>query len=264
MKRCPACWWVPTVTFLLIVRPALADDAPSEISAAQVRSAIEKGVTFLKGSQNQNGSWNEYAAYHGGVTTLCTLALLNAGVPVEDEQMRRALDYIRTLPPEWTYVTALQTMVLCMAEPKKDLLLIRRNARWLEDQQNKEGDRKGAWSYRADMRSGGDPSNSQFALLALARSRTGRRPGLRSHLEPGAAILVAPAKSRRFLVLSTRAGRVGTRQHDLRRHRLAVHRLGPIERRRCRDHRRRFAMLRRACRQSRRQSHGKRLGVARQ
>ena len=167
MKRCPACWWVPAISFLLIVRPTLADDAPNEISAAQVRAAIEKGVTYLKGSQNQNGSWNEYAAYQGGVTTLCTLALLNAGVPTEDEQMRRALDYIRTLPPEWTYVTALQTMVLCMAEPKKDLLLIRRNARWLEEQQNKEGDRKGGWSYRADMRTGGDPSNSQFALLAL-------------------------------------------------------------------------------------------------
>jgi hypothetical protein len=167
MKRCPACWWVPAVSILLFVRPVLADDAPGEVTAAKVRAAIEKGVIFLKSSQNQNGSWAEFTGYPGGVTALCTLALLNAGVPVEDEQMRRALDYIRTLPPDTTYVTSLQTMVLCMAEPKKDLLLIRRNANWLEDLQNKEGDRKGAWSYRTDMRGGGDPSNSQFALLAL-------------------------------------------------------------------------------------------------
>ncbi len=126
----------------------------------------KKRSRFLK-AQNQNGSWAEFTGYPGGVTCLCTLALLNAGVPVEDEQMRRALDYIRTLPPDSTYVTSLQTMVLCMAEPKKDLLLIRRNARWLEELQNKDGDRKGAWPYRSDMRGGGDPSNSQFALLAL-------------------------------------------------------------------------------------------------
>jgi hypothetical protein len=168
MKRCPACWWVPAISILLIVRPAWADDAPGEINAAQVRAAIEKGVTYLKSTQNQNGSWAEFTGYPGGVTALCSLALLNAGVPVEDEQMRRALDYIRTLPPDTTYVTSLQTMVLCMAEPKKDLLLIRRNVNWLEDLQNKEGDRKGAWSYRLEMRNaGGDPSNSQFALLAL-------------------------------------------------------------------------------------------------
>jgi hypothetical protein len=167
MKRCPACWWVLFVPILLIVRPALADDAPGEITAAKVRASIEKGVTFLKSAQNQNGSWAEITGYPGGVTCLCTLALLNAGVPVEDEQMRRALDYIRTLPPDSTYVTSLQTMVLCMAEPKKDLLLIRRNARWLEEMQNKEGERKGAWSYRMETRNGGDPSNSQFALLGL-------------------------------------------------------------------------------------------------
>ncbi len=101
MKRCPACWLVLFIPILLVVRPALADDAPGEITAAQVRAAIEKGVTFLKSAQNQNGSWAEFTGYPGGVTCLCTLALLNAGVPVEDEQMRRALDYIRTLPPEY-------------------------------------------------------------------------------------------------------------------------------------------------------------------
>src|SRR5215471_8100407 len=166
MKRCPAFWWVPAVTLLLIVRPSLAEDAATDISAAQVRAAIEKGVTYLKGAQNQNGSWSEYQSYSGGVTALCTLALLNAGVPVEDEQMRRALDYLRTLPPESTYVTSLQTMVFCMAEPKKDLLLIRRNVQWLEELQNKEGI-KGAWTYGSKLKAPGDPSNTQFALLAL-------------------------------------------------------------------------------------------------
>jgi len=162
MKRCPACWWVLSVSILLNVRPAVADDAPVEITAAQVQTAIEKGVAYLKSTQNQNGSWEDYTSFSGGVTCLCTLALLNAGVSVDDEQMRRALDYIRGLPPDKTYVVSLQTMVLCLAEPKKDLLLIRRNAQWLEQQQNPNG----SWTYMQGLGSG-DPSNSQFALLAL-------------------------------------------------------------------------------------------------
>ncbi|HVT30899.1 MAG TPA: DUF4159 domain-containing protein, partial [Lacipirellulaceae bacterium] len=63
-----------------------------------------------------------------------------------------------------TYTVSLQTMVLCAAEPKRDMLLIRRNAQWLEAHQIKDGPRKGAWSYPGP---GGDNSNSQFAVLAL-------------------------------------------------------------------------------------------------
>ncbi|HZZ29956.1 MAG TPA: DUF4159 domain-containing protein [Pirellulales bacterium] len=162
MKRCPACWWFPLVSILLILRPACADDAPGEITAGQVRTAIERGITYLKGTQNQNGAWNDYIGNTGGVTALCTLALLNAGVPVNDPQIERALDYLRSLPPDKTYVVSLQTMVLCLAEPKKDLLLIRRNVQWLEQLQNANG----SWTYSQGLGMG-DPSNSQFALLAL-------------------------------------------------------------------------------------------------
>ena len=81
--------------------------------------------------------------------------------------MKRALDHVRDISPDKTYVVALQTMVLCMAEPQKDLLLIKRNVQWLEDLQNKgSGDRKGAWSYSQQF-PGGDRSNTQFAMLAL-------------------------------------------------------------------------------------------------
>ncbi|HEY2881549.1 MAG TPA: DUF4159 domain-containing protein, partial [Pirellulales bacterium] len=119
-------------------------------------------------TQNQNGSWPEYVNNAGGVTALCTLALLNAGVSPEDRQLQSALQYLRDIQPEKTYVVALQTMVLCMAEPKNDLQLIRRNVRWLEELQVKDGqnDFKGAWSYGPGF-PGADNSNSQFALLAL-------------------------------------------------------------------------------------------------
>ena len=57
-------------------------------------------------------------------------------------------------------------MVFCAAEPKKELLLIRGLAKWLEDHQITSGRGKGGWSYPLPAVPG-DESNSQFALLAL-------------------------------------------------------------------------------------------------
>jgi len=144
----------------LLLRPAHADIAPE-----QVRTAIDRAVGFLERSQNPSGAWSDHPAYSGGITALCTLALLNAGVGVDDERIQKSLRILRNQPPSQTYVVSLQIMVLCAAEPQKDLLLIRRLAKWLEDTQIQTGDRKGAWSYPGV--GSGDPSNSQFALLAL-------------------------------------------------------------------------------------------------
>ena len=134
------------------------------VDAAQVLTAIERGVTYLKRQQSPRGNWTEMSQYPGGVSALATLALLNSGVPVDDPVMRKALTYLRGLQLDKTYTVALQTMVLCAAEPKKDMVLIGRNVRWLEDHQAKDGDRKGGWSYPGTAP---DNSNSQFAILAL-------------------------------------------------------------------------------------------------
>ena len=47
-------------------------------------SAIDRGVAYLKREQQPRGNWAEFPGYDGGVTALCTLALLNSGVPVDD------------------------------------------------------------------------------------------------------------------------------------------------------------------------------------
>jgi len=153
--------------------PVIAVDGRGEITAAQVRGAIDKGVGYLKSAQRADGSWDDYTAYSGGVSCLCTLALLNCGVPLDDPQMRKALEYVRSLKAEKTYVVSLQTMVMCLAEPKRDSLHIKSNVEWLEDSQIqpdlKEKDpRRGSWTYTPELtRAAGDPSNSQFAMLAL-------------------------------------------------------------------------------------------------
>ena len=158
-----------TATLLIVAIVAdssFAADRPQfgPIDASQVLNAIDRGVAYLKREQSARGRWNEMVGYDGGVTALCTLSLLNSGVPVDDPVVARSLTYLRSMEPDKTYVVALQTMVLCAAEPKKDMVTIERNVRWLESHQINEADHDGAWSYPGP---GGDNSNSQFAVLAL-------------------------------------------------------------------------------------------------
>jgi len=147
---------------LLLVLTALVRAQPAEpVTAEQVRTAIEGGVKYLLSEQNAHrGTWNDVASYPGGVTALCTLALLNAGIEPDDRKIQKALSFLRKQEPTKTYSVALQTMVFAAAQPERDLILIQRNVKWLESVQL-EG---GQWSY---PRGGGDNSNSQFAVLAL-------------------------------------------------------------------------------------------------
>ena len=130
------------------------------VTAEMVREAIDQGVQYLKEQQSKRGTWNDMAQYDGGVTALCTLALLNSGVPVDDPHIQKALRFLRTLKPKKTYSVALRTMVFSVAEPKTDLPLIQKNVRWLESNQLASG----VWSYPGGA---GDNSNAQFAVLAL-------------------------------------------------------------------------------------------------
>lgn len=144
--------------------PLATARAAVDLDPAEVRAAIERGVAYLKRQQRGNGTWPELPGYEGGITALCTLALLNAGVDPQDEAVQRSLAYLRRIEPSTTYTTSLVTMALCAAEPERDLPLIRRNVRWFEANQIKLGDRRGGWAY---PRGGGDNSNAQFAILAL-------------------------------------------------------------------------------------------------
>lgn len=141
----------------------------AEITAQQVREAIDRGKAYLKDKQRRqtNPPWPDFfggVSQPGGVTGLCTLALLNSGVEPDDEHVRRALQYLRGQRFETTYVVALQTMVLCKSGNKLDQAKISQNVRWLEGKQLKDGDSKGGWGYPSPT---ADNSNSQFALLAL-------------------------------------------------------------------------------------------------
>jgi hypothetical protein len=147
--------------FAVGTRPAHA-----EVDAEKVRKAIETGIAYLQREQRNDGSWPDHPGMPGGISSLCALALLTAGVPKDDAKIQAALNSLRKKKFDLTYTISLQTMVLCAADPKKDLLLIRENVKKLESLQKSSGDKKGAWGYRVDQ-GAGDNSNSQFALLAL-------------------------------------------------------------------------------------------------
>ncbi|NIL96461.1 MAG: DUF4159 domain-containing protein, partial [Planctomycetales bacterium] len=142
--------------------------ARAEVSAPQVREALQRAIGYLRREQRGKGDWVDLGqgGYQGGVTALCCLALLEAGVPPDDTAIRKALNYLRTVDTKKTYVVALQTMVFCRAGQVVDRTRIRSLVRWLQDTQNtSEGVSRGAWGYSGGP--GTDNSNSQFAVLAL-------------------------------------------------------------------------------------------------
>jgi hypothetical protein len=133
--------------------------------------AIGKAVTHLKQSQRENGSWSSRDnSFPIGVASLCTLSLLHAGVKPDDAVIQKALAFLRKQEPGMTYEVALQTLAFCAAEPKKDLLLIHRNASELVRGQIPNGDDAGSWGYYTERRGSvnrGDRSNGKFAIWAL-------------------------------------------------------------------------------------------------
>lgn len=148
---------------LVFVRPASA-----ELDPVKVRQAIDRAVGYLKREQKADGTWPDHPGLPSGITALCTLALLNAGEPTDESHVQRALEYLRRQELKHVYNVSLQTMVLAVADPERDGLVIQRNVRWLEQVQLVQGDKKGAWAYSGNKGQGtGDNSNTQFALLAL-------------------------------------------------------------------------------------------------
>ena len=137
--------------------------AAQPIDSQRVQKAIDMAVRFLTVNQLPDGGWDVYRGYPGGVTGLVTLALLNSGLPPEHPKVSLGLDYLNRQELDKTYTVSLQTMAFCAANPNKYARVIERNTAWLIEQQLPNG----GWGYGEDQGGTGDPSNSQFALLAL-------------------------------------------------------------------------------------------------
>ncbi len=162
-------------TIILIVATSGSSSGQDRDLAEKVEASLQRGVTFLLRKQHQDGAWDEVSTYPLGVTALCTLALLNAGVDPESQEIRNALDQLASRELVKTYSVALQTMVFCAANPNKYAGQIEANARHLMDRQLGGG----GWGYGSRSGdSGADPSNSQFALLGLHEAQRSGATGI--------------------------------------------------------------------------------------
>jgi hypothetical protein len=130
---------------------------------AEVQSTIDRLVQFLLDGQRPDGGWPEVPSNKLGVSSLATLALLNAGQEPDSPAMSRALRYVGAEQAERTYAISLQTMALAAANPNKFATAIEANIKWLIKTQVAAS---GGWGY-GDGGEYVDPSCSQFALLAL-------------------------------------------------------------------------------------------------
>ncbi len=163
------------VTILLNASACPAQNAgakPIVVNPETVQKAIDRSVNFLLSSQKEDGGWDDFSEYPGGVTSLVVLSLLTAGLPPDHPKVSSGLNYARQRVPKKTYSVALQSMAFCAANPTKFAAEIQRNTEWLVKAQCADG----SWGYGEDGRSNGDPSNTQFALLALYEAqRAGAR-----------------------------------------------------------------------------------------
>ncbi len=148
-----------------------------DIHPEDVSRAIEQGVRYLKSKQQREGNWVE-GSHAVGMTALCTIAMLSAGVSRDDPAIVNAMQYLRRfrVGPDFNqnYSIALQTMAFALCDPERDRPLIRENVRQIEEHQTFEGPNSpanGGWTYiytgRKAGQRGSDNSNAQFSILAL-------------------------------------------------------------------------------------------------
>jgi hypothetical protein len=136
MKKLPACGLLAMATLLATNAPARAVDP------ADVKDAIDRGVTYLRRWQGPNGKWPHTEI---GATALAGLTLLECGAKPDDKAVQQAADAVRSasLSVTHTYSIALSILFLDRLGDAGDVPLIESLMVRLLAGQNAEG----GWSY---------------------------------------------------------------------------------------------------------------------
>ncbi|WP_040593866.1 DUF4159 domain-containing protein [Schlesneria paludicola] len=146
-----------------------------DLSREMVKRSIERGLRYLISAQHPSGAWNRLNPDCVGISSLCVLALLNGGMSVDDPEVSRGLQFLRSCTSNniggenETYQTSLLIMALVAAKQPRDVEAIRMVASRLEAGQS-YGGVQGGWAYSLPNNpryGGGDESNTQFAVLGL-------------------------------------------------------------------------------------------------
>jgi hypothetical protein len=151
---------LPLILTPLLPARAAQEPPPARVPQAAIDEAIDRGVRFLLGSQNPDGTWGPPRNPRPGRTALMVYALLKSGVDPDLEPLRRALTRLSLEDPAQTYDTALLAMVLATLEDVEYVEWLEVLAANLVGWQLRHGD----WSY---PQGDGDLSNTQYAALGL-------------------------------------------------------------------------------------------------
>src|SRR5262245_37916305 len=94
---------MPTTSNATANPPGREDEDYDRDLEARMHNAIGRGVTFLRGTQTEDGWWkydqNGSTDQNVGATALCALALIFAKVDVGDDAVQSALRIVRTYAP---------------------------------------------------------------------------------------------------------------------------------------------------------------------
>ena len=165
------------------VLAALAGSARGEVTAAEVKEAIENGCKFLEKQQDPDGNWSEYDGEPGGLTAVCTLALLNSGRTKDDPVVAKApglsgaeiesgADLFRIADDH-----GLRPGRSGGQEAGHHAL-----ANWLEAHQMRDNDTKGGWTYSERTAAGPTTATANSPCSgctkpSVSASRSATRPG---------------------------------------------------------------------------------------
>lgn len=165
---------------LVLTGSVLAGEATPAPSAKEVKAVLDKGVDFLKSSQQDNGSFSPKLA-GPGVSALVAAALLKNGVSAEDPVLARTLGYLEQQVKKdggvydkflANYTTSVAAMAFKEANAKGKYDSILKNAaNFLKGLQYDESTTEakdvnfGGFGY--DKKSRPDMSNSAFSVEAL-------------------------------------------------------------------------------------------------
>lgn len=166
----------------------------------RARPRIERGIAFLKQAQRSNGSYSSelppgtvQSVIDVGATALCGIAMLECDVPPNDPHVVKAADFVRHGVTaggfNYNYSVTLSIMFLdrlkrTTGKNTDDKLVKQLTTMVVHGQQ-----RDGGWTYNLVPNAGGsDPSNTQFAVVAIWMARKYGVPGVEDALARAAQL----------------------------------------------------------------------------
>ncbi|MEZ0265031.1 MAG: DUF4159 domain-containing protein [Phycisphaerae bacterium] len=165
---------VAAVCTAVVTRPVFAD-----VDNAKVEAAIKKAKAYLYAKMSADGTWETGPAKFannnqhdggqwGGLTALCTYALLAAGESPQDAKLAKAIAFLKTADIRGTYARGIRMLVWHqLPESKETLALMKVDAQLMLDATRGDGNSAGMHDYTGIAGSDYSHSRSQYAVLGL-------------------------------------------------------------------------------------------------